>query len=104
MYKICFYVPESHIEIVKDAMFLKGAGKIGEYSHCAWQILGQGQFKPLEGSNAFIGEKHKLETVSEYKVEMLCAKEYITEVLLALRASHPYEEPAIDVIKLEIFK
>lgn len=48
MYKICFYVPTSHADQVKSAMFAQGAGKIGNYSCCAWQILGQGQFMPLQ--------------------------------------------------------
>jgi structural hemagglutinin/hemolysin toxin protein RtxA len=103
MYKIYFYVPLDHAETVKNAMFAAGAGKIGHYSCCAWQVLGEGQFMPLEGSNAFIGEKNQLEKVSEYKVEMVCAKEYIHQVLSALKQTHPYEEPAYQVFHLEDF-
>ena len=94
MYKICGYVPESHLEIVKNAMFDAGAGRIGEYDHCAWQTLGQGQFRPLAKSQAFIGEKYQVEIVTEYCVEMVCADEYIEDTIQALKASHPYEEPA----------
>ena len=50
MYKLCFFVPESHVEQVKAALFAQGAGKIGEYDCCAWQVLGTGQFKPLAAS------------------------------------------------------
>lgn len=103
MYKICFYVPTSHVEEVKNAMFAKGAGKIGDYGCCAWQVLGEGQFMPLVGSHAFIGEQDKLEKVSEYKVEMVCADEYIKDVIAALKQAHPYEEVAYQVWRLELF-
>lgn len=103
MYKICFYVPITHVDQVKNAMFASGAGKIGNYSYCAWQILGEGQFMPLEGSNAFIGAQNYLEKVAEYKVEMVCDSQYIREVVAALKEAHPYEEPAYQIIKLEDF-
>lgn len=103
MYQISFYVPVTHVEQVKTAMFETGAGKIGEYRCCAWQILGEGQFMPLENSQAFIGEKNKLEKVSEYKVEMICAEEYIHQVIAALKKSHPYEVPAYQVFRIEKF-
>jgi structural hemagglutinin/hemolysin toxin protein RtxA len=103
MYKICFYVPIDHTETVKIAMFAQGAGKIGEYSCCAWQVLGEGQFMPLEGSHAFIGTKNQLEKISEFKVEMVCAAEHIQQAIAALKEAHPYEEPAYQVFKLEDF-
>jgi len=101
MYKICFYVPETHLDEVKNAMFAQGAGKIGNYSCCAWQILGEGQFMPLSGSHAFIGEENKMEKLQEYKVEMVCDNSLIQPVITALKNAHPYEEPAYQVIKLE---
>lgn len=101
MYKICFYVPVTHAEQVKNAMFEKGAGKIGHYSRCAWQVQGEGQFMPLEGSDAFIGEKNRIEKVPEFKVEMVCEEKFIQAAIAALRESHPYEEPALQVFKLE---
>jgi structural hemagglutinin/hemolysin toxin protein RtxA len=67
MYMLNFLVPETHLDVVKNAIFSVGAGSVGNYMHCAWQILGEGQFMPLAGSNAFIGEINKLEKVSEYK-------------------------------------
>lgn len=100
MYKLCFYVPESHLDSVKHALFAAGAGKIGQYDSCAWQTLGQGQFRPLIGANPHIGEVNKIETVAEYKVEMLCAKDNIKQVIAALKSAHPYEEPAYDVFQL----
>ena len=101
MYKICFYVPVSHAEEVKDAMFAHGAGKIGHYGCCAWQILGEGQFMPLAGSHAFVGAEGHLEKISEYKIEMVCDDDYIHEVISALKKAHPYEEPAYQVWRLE---
>jgi len=71
MYLLFFLVPETHLEATKNAIFAVGAGSIGHYSHCAWQTLGEGQFMPLCGSNAFIGEIDKLERTPEYKVEII---------------------------------
>lgn len=103
MYKLCCYIPESHVEAVKTALFEAGAGRIGNYEHCAWQVLGQGQFRPLAGSRPFIGAQDALETVAEYRVEMVCAEGVIADVINALRQAHPYEEPAFDVIRVEDF-
>jgi structural hemagglutinin/hemolysin toxin protein RtxA len=103
MYKLCFYVPISHINSVKEAVFNAGAGTIGNYSHCSWEVLGEGQFMPLSGSEPFIGETNKVEKVSEYKVEMICTSDCIHEVIIALKKAHPYETPAYEVWKLENF-
>lgn len=101
MYKICFYVPHSHVEIVKNKMFESGAGHIGNYRCCSFQTLGQGQFMPLKGSHAFIGTLDQIEIIDEYKVEMVCAVEQLHHAIAALKSSHPYEEPAYQIIKLE---
>ena len=101
MYKICFYVPENAVDIVKQALFDAGAGQIGNYDSCSWQVLGAGQFRALEDSSPAIGEMGKIETVSEYRVEMVCEDEIIKNVIETLRQSHPYEEPAYDVVRLE---
>lgn len=99
MYKICFYVPESHLDIVKNQLFSAGAGKIGQYDCCAWQSKGEGQFRALQGSKPFLGELNRLEKVVEYKVELVCTKQNIEFAIRALKASHPYETPAYDVIE-----
>ncbi len=103
MYKLCFFVPETHLEIVKNAVFDTGAGRLGDYDHCCWQTLGQGQFRPLEGSNPFLGSKGLVEQVPEYKVELVCEDHLIEAAIQALVEAHPYEEPAYDVISLEEF-
>lgn len=84
-------------------MFAAGAGRIGDYEHCCWQVLGQGQFKPLEGSDPYIGQQDVVEQVAEYRVEMICKEDAIVEVVSALKRAHPYEEPAYDVMRLESF-
>lgn len=100
MYKITFYVPESHLEPVKAALFEAGAGRIGAYDACAWQVKGQGQFRPLPGSNPFVGKTGQVEQVDEYKVELVCDDASIQRAVAALRDAHPYEEPAYDVVRL----
>ena len=102
MYMLSFLAPETHLDVIKNAIFVTGAGSIGNYSHCAWQTLGEGQFMPLGGSNAFIGEINQLEKVPEYKVEIVCTKEQIKDAVAALKLSHPYETPSYQVVRLEI--
>lgn len=96
---IIFYVPDTHVDMVKNAMFDAGAGQIGDYEHCCWQTKGVGQFRPLVGSNPFKGELNQLEQAEEYKVEMVCADEVTEQVILALKKAHPYEEPAFCVLQ-----
>ncbi|MDX1795908.1 MAG: YqfO family protein [Hydrogenovibrio sp.] len=100
MLKLSFFVPESHLETVKQALFTVGAGKIGDYDSCCWQTLGQGQFRPLEGSQPFIGQQGAIEEVEEYKVEMVVEEGVIETALSALKQAHPYETPAYEVFQM----
>ncbi len=100
MYKLIVFIPETHTEEVKTALFAAGAGRQGDYDCCAWQTLGQGQFRPLDGSKPFIGQQGEIETVAEYRVEMLCEESRLKSIVSALRDAHPYEEPAFEVIQL----
>ena len=100
MYKLCVYIPQTHLEQVKQALFSAGAGVQGNYSDCCWQTLGTGQFKALEGSSPYLGQQNKTEYVSEYRVEMLVSNDCLKQVVSALRLAHPYEEPAFDLVKL----
>lgn len=100
MYKLCFFVPADDLERVKQAVFATGAGKIGDYEQCCWQVEGTGQFLPLEAADPHIGESGKLEHVREYRVELVCSSETISAAVRALKQAHPYEEPAFDVIAL----
>lgn len=101
MFKLVVFVPESHLGVVKEALFAAGAGRIGDYDRCAWQVKGQGQFRPLPGSNPHIGEQGELAVVDEYRVELVCPAGQLAAAVAALRASHPYETPAFDVLRLE---
>lgn len=94
MLVVVVYIPASHVDDVKRAMFAAGAGRIGEYSHCAWQVLGCGQFMPSVRANPHIGEAESLAQVDEYRVEMVCDDALLDAVLTAMKAAHPYEEPA----------
>lgn len=100
MYKLCFFVPETHLETVKAAVFAAGAGRMGEYDQCCWQVKGEGQFRPLAGSQPFLGEQGCLEKVAEFRVEMVLEKSCARAVIQALKQAHPYEEPAYDVMVL----
>ena len=100
--KIEVYVPKTHAGSLKTALFAAGAGKIGNYDCCCYQSSGTGQFRPLEGSNAFIGKCGKIEKVEEVKIELICPKDKITEIITALKKAHPYETPAFQYWTVKI--
>lgn len=97
MYKLAFFVPDSHLEAVKAAVFAAGAGRIGHYDQCCWQTLGRGQFRPLPGSQPHLGQTLQLEQVDEWKVELVLESALAAQVVAALRTAHPYEEPAFEL-------
>lgn len=96
MHKLVFFVPETHKERVKKAVFEAGAGRFDGYDCCSWETLGNGQFRPLEGSQPFIGEQGQIEQVSEYRVEVICADQQLKPIITALLQAHPYETPAYE--------
>lgn len=97
MHKLVFFVPESHKEAVKQAVFSAGAGRYQSYDSCSWETKGTGQFKPLSGSQPFIGQEDQIEQLAEYRVETICADDCVKSVLTALVKAHPYETPAYEV-------
>ncbi len=99
MYHISFYVPETHAEEVKEGMFTAGAGKIGTYDRCSFEIRGTGQFRPLPGSSPFLGTTGEVERVVELKIEMVCEEYALAATIAALKQHHPYETPAYFVIE-----
>ncbi|WP_350562005.1 NGG1p interacting factor NIF3 [Psychrobacter sp. CAL346-MNA-CIBAN-0220] len=103
MYKLTVFIPESALKEVKTALFTAGAGTIGNYEQCCWQVQGVGQFMPLAGSTPHIGTQDNLETVNEWRVEMVVDEAVIDKVIAALKCAHPYETPAYDVIKVLAF-
>ena len=98
--KLTVYVPASHLDAVKDAIFAAGAGRVGDYDRCAWQVLGEGQFRALPGAQPFIGKVGALEQVAEYRVETVLPRAALAAVVSALKMAHPYETPAFDVTVL----
>lgn len=98
--KWAVFVPRENAEAVREAMFAAGAGRIGNYSHCSWSAPGIGQFLPQDGASPTIGTPGSVEQVPEDRVEMVAAADLRGRVLAALRAAHPYEEPAFDILAM----
>ncbi|MCV7018869.1 Nif3-like dinuclear metal center hexameric protein [Mycolicibacterium aichiense] len=98
--KWVIFVPTADANAVREAVFAAGAGHIGDYSHCSWSVAGAGQFLPLDGAAPAIGTIGSLERVDEDRVEVVAPARLRSRVLAAVRASHPYEEPAFDVLPL----
>ncbi len=98
--KLTVYVPASHLDAVKDAIFAAGAGRVGDYDRCSWQVLGEGQFRALPGAQPFIGMVGSLEQVAEYRVETVLPRAALAAVVTALKMAHPYETPAFDLTVL----
>lgn len=98
--KLVVTVPESHADIVREAIGKAGAGRVGNYSFCSFSSKGTGRFLPLDGANPAIGSIGTLESVSEERIEVNCDQELLTDVVAAIRSVHPYEEPVIDVYAL----
>lgn len=94
MYSISYYIPADAHERVKQALFACGAGKIGRYDECCWEVLGHGQFRAQKGSKPTIGKIDQLEQLAEFKVEMVCEDQLIRKVVETLLREHPYERPA----------
>jgi hypothetical protein len=100
MYKIITFCPESDLEKLIEAMSLAGAGNIGNYSHCCFYTKGTGNWKSLEGSNPTIGSVGEFSHEAEYRLEMICPKEKLKDVVNIIKKTHTYEEPEIDIFKL----
>lgn len=94
------FVPGADADAVREAMFAAGAGQIGDYSHCSWSVTGIGQFLPNDGANPTIGTVGTVEHVAEERVEVIARASVRRAVMAAMRAAHPYEEPAFDVLAL----
>lgn len=95
--KIAVYVPQTHLEQVQQALFVAGAGNIGNYSECSFYSTGTGTFKGNEQSKAFVGEKGKQHQEAELKLEVLVDDARLGSAIAAMIAAHPYEEVAYDV-------
>lgn len=100
-YKLVTFVPEKYVDNLLNKLSEAGAGIIGNYTHCSYQLKGQGTFFGQENTNPAIGEKGKLEKVEEIRLEMIFEKWNLNKILKTLLANHPYEEPAYDIYPLQ---
>jgi dinuclear metal center YbgI/SA1388 family protein len=98
--KLVTFVPESAVDAVSAALFAAGAGHIGNYSQCSFRSSGTGTFFGEAGSNPAVGESGKLEHAEEIRIETVVPANRIAQIVAALRAAHPYEEPAFDLLQL----
>lgn len=99
LHVLVVYVPRTHTEALLDALFRAGAGSIGHYDECAFVAPGEGRFRPVRGARPAIGRLGELERVAEDRVEVVLPRRLRTAVVAALRAAHPYEEPAFHVLE-----
>lgn len=99
--KIVVFVPKGYEDDIRNVMGGKGAGWIGNYSHCTFQTSGIGTFKPLENTNPFIGQIGKVERVEESRLETIVTRKNLSKTLNAIIKVHPYEEVAYDIYPLE---
>jgi dinuclear metal center YbgI/SA1388 family protein len=98
--KWVIYVPRENTEAVQAAVFEAGAGHIGDYSQCSWSVQGIGQFLPHEGASPAVGSVGNVERVAEDRFEVVAPARNRAAVLAAMRAAHPYEEPAFDIFAM----
>lgn len=98
--KLEIFVPESHLEPIREALRSVDAGHIGAYDACLSYSSVTGCWRPLEGTNPYLGTTNELCTAPELKVEVTCRIERVGETVRAVKAVHPYEEPVINVIPL----
>jgi hypothetical protein len=98
--RLVVFVPREALDAVRDAVFAAGAGRIGAYERCSWYTEGTGTFFGAEGASPAVGEAGAEVRVSEFRLETVFPDERQHEVVAALRAAHPYEEPAFDIYPL----
>lgn len=98
--KLVVYVPETHADIVRNAMGKAGAGRVGDYKHCTFSVKGVGRYIPLDTAHPYIGTPGKLEKVAEERIETVCYKKDLEKIIKAIKKVHPYEEIALDVYPL----
>jgi dinuclear metal center YbgI/SA1388 family protein len=96
-HRVTVHVPIDHVDAVRAAMARVGAGTIGEYTHCSFEVVGSGTFMPGERARPRVGSRGTLERVTECRLEKVCSTGNLPAVIAAIRASHPYEEPAFTI-------
>ncbi|TFB09262.1 Nif3-like dinuclear metal center hexameric protein [Candidatus Atribacteria bacterium MT.SAG.1] len=101
IFKFAVYVPIQHADKISQSIFKAGAGKIGKYTETSFNISGKGTFRPMEGTNPFIGKIGERKEVQEIKIETVVAERDLDSVVKAMKTNHPYEEPAYDIYELK---
>ena len=101
IFKFAVYVPTQYADKVSRVIFEAGAGKIGRYTETSFGVTGKGTFKPMEGTNPFIGKIGEREEVQEIKIETVVAERDLDSVVQVMKSVHPYEEPAYDAYELK---
>ena len=99
--KMTVFIPKKNVDEVMKALFDAGAGKIGNYDECSFNIDGNGQFRPNNNANPHIGSTNKREYVNETRVEFIYPKYLSSKIVDTLKSAHPYEEPAYFMSALE---
>lgn len=99
--QLSVYVPRSHVEAVRSALFEAGAGAIGQYDECSYNTAGYGTFRGLAGANPTVGEVGQQERVEETKIEVVYPAFKERAILVAMYAAHPYEEVAHHILTTE---
>ncbi len=101
LYKIVVFAPQEYITALRNAMVRAGAGVIGNYSDCSFEVGGSGTFRPCNKATPFIGKPGEVSRVEETRLEMLVSEENLSKVSAAVHDNHPYEEPVIDVYPVQ---
>lgn len=99
--KLVTFVPHERVEQVRLAMFEAGAGQIGNYDQCSYNIQGMGTFRAGENTSPFVGSKGELHHEPETKIEVVVPRPVLSKTISALLQSHPYEEVAYDIYPIE---
>lgn len=99
--KLFVFVPHDHAEALRQALFAAGAGHIGQYDSCSYNVQGTGTFRGLEGTNPFVGQQGEVHHEPETKVEVIFPNWKESDILQAMRQAHPYEEVAYDMVTLD---
>jgi dinuclear metal center YbgI/SA1388 family protein len=100
-HKLVAFVPKDSVDAVRTALSDAGAGIIDDYELCSFMLDGIGTFRGGDATNPTIGTRGTFETVEEVRLEMVCPMPRLPDVVAALRATHPYEEPAFDIYSLD---
>lgn len=102
LFKLVVFVPETHHAAVRSAMFNAGAGWIGNYSHCSFNMEGVGTFLPEEGSEPFIGKPGQMKQTKELRLETVVPLSVRKKVISAMLKAHPYDEVAYDLYSMDL--